>query len=71
METNNYLTRWNQKSNVEDIHSVMAELIIMTASRCLLGEEVRSKLDESCKSNNNALYMLYIYSLLNSSKEQY
>ncbi|CAG8433729.1 10424_t:CDS:2 [Diversispora eburnea] len=47
METDDYLTRWNKKSSVVDIHNAMAELIIMTASRCLLGEEVRSKLDET------------------------
>ncbi|RIB18452.1 cytochrome P450 [Gigaspora rosea] len=47
METKNYLSRWNKKSDVQDIHKAMAELIILTASRCLLGEEVRSKMDES------------------------
>ncbi|CAG8606067.1 5058_t:CDS:2 [Acaulospora morrowiae] len=47
METKNYIARWNMKSAVENIYHVTSQLIIMTASRCLLGEEVRSKLDES------------------------
>ncbi|CAG8496839.1 5791_t:CDS:2 [Cetraspora pellucida] len=49
METKNYLSRWNKKSDIQDVHKAMAELIILTASRCLLGDEVRSKVDESCK----------------------
>jgi sterol 14-demethylase len=60
METDNYLTRWNKKSSVENVHNAMAELIIMTASRCLLGEEVRSKLDETC----NMKYYYYIIIIL-------
>ncbi|CAI2181580.1 9682_t:CDS:2 [Funneliformis geosporum] len=47
METKNYFSRWNKTSDIQDIHKATAELIIMTASRCLLGDEVRSKLDES------------------------
>ncbi|CAG8479387.1 10439_t:CDS:2 [Acaulospora colombiana] len=47
METKNFISRWNKKSATENIFEAMSELIIMTASRCLLGEEVRSKLDES------------------------
>lgn len=46
-ETKNFLARWKTESAIEDIFEAMSELIIMTASRCLLGEEVRSKLDES------------------------
>ena len=30
-----------------DLFQLFAELVIMTASRCLLGEEIRAKLDES------------------------
>lgn len=30
-----------------DLFNMLAELVIMTASRCLLGEEIRAKLDES------------------------
>jgi len=47
METKNYFSRWNEKSGTQDVHKATAELIIMTASKCLLGDEVRSKLDES------------------------
>lgn len=47
-ETKNYFSRWNKESDIQDVHKAAAELIIMTASKCLLGEEVRSKLDESC-----------------------
>ncbi|CAJ0643705.1 8718_t:CDS:2 [Entrophospora sp. SA101] len=39
--------KWNKKTGIEDIHKATSELIIMTASKCLLGEEVRSKLDET------------------------
>ncbi|RIA97085.1 lanosterol 14-alpha demethylase [Glomus cerebriforme] len=47
METKNYFSRWDKKSDIQDVHKAAAELIIMTASKCLLGDEVRSKLDES------------------------
>src|SRR5690606_10784980 len=45
-ETTNYFKRWGQ-SGKSDLSDAMAELIIMTASRCLLGPEIRSRLDES------------------------
>ncbi|KAG9283992.1 hypothetical protein G9A89_005499 [Geosiphon pyriformis] len=46
-ETEDYFQRWSEKSGVENIYKSTAELTIMTASRCLLGDEVREKLDES------------------------
>ncbi|CAG8611650.1 11044_t:CDS:2 [Ambispora leptoticha] len=46
-EAVDYFARWNKPFGVENIYKASAELTIMTASRCLLGEEVRSKLDES------------------------
>ncbi|KAI8871546.1 cytochrome P450 CYP51F1 [Ramicandelaber brevisporus] len=45
-ETVNYVKRWTAKSGEIDIFQAMAELIIMTASRTLQGEEVRNLLDE-------------------------
>jgi sterol 14alpha-demethylase len=47
-ETEEYFARWNKPKGVEDIHEAMAELVILTASRCLLGDDVRSRMDESC-----------------------
>ncbi|CAG8717422.1 34310_t:CDS:2, partial [Racocetra persica] len=44
METKNYLSRWNKKSDIQDVHKAMAELIILTASRCLLGDEVLAQI---------------------------
>ncbi|KAL1919895.1 uncharacterized protein VTP21DRAFT_1827 [Calcarisporiella thermophila] len=46
-ETRQYLQRWNKKSDRVDLGKAMAELTIMTASRCLMGKEVRSLLDET------------------------
>ncbi|CAG8446302.1 5655_t:CDS:10 [Ambispora gerdemannii] len=46
-ETTDYFARWDKQSGVEDIYKASSELTILTASRCLLGEEVRSKMNES------------------------
>ncbi|KAJ3370272.1 Lanosterol 14-alpha-demethylase [Allomyces arbusculus] len=46
-ETLNYFTRWQGQQGEGELATALAELTIMTASRCLMGEEVRSKLDES------------------------
>ncbi|CAG8609735.1 8948_t:CDS:2 [Paraglomus brasilianum] len=46
-ETVEYLARWNEPKGVDDIHKAMSELVILTASRCLLGDDVRSRMDES------------------------
>ncbi|KNC80544.1 hypothetical protein SARC_07091 [Sphaeroforma arctica JP610] len=45
-ETTKYLQRWGNEGKT-DLFKCMAELVIMTASRCLLGREVRALLDES------------------------
>ncbi|CAG8479027.1 18524_t:CDS:2 [Gigaspora margarita] len=52
METKNYLSRWNKKSDVQDIHKAMAELIILTASRCLLVAQIFHDLDGGFKPIN-------------------
>lgn len=36
--------KWNQPEGVVDIKDCLAELIILTASRCLMGDEVRERL---------------------------
>ncbi|CAG8611518.1 3577_t:CDS:2 [Paraglomus occultum] len=46
-ETLEYFERWNEPKGTDDIHEAMAELVILTASRCLLGDDVRSQMDES------------------------
>eukprot|EP01134_Creolimax_fragrantissima_P002442 CFRG2442T1 len=45
-ETTTYLQRWGNEGKT-DLFKAMAELVIMTASRCLLGREIRALLDES------------------------
>eukprot|EP00126_Sphaerothecum_destruens_P007631 Sdes_comp19924_c0_seq1m12357 len=44
-ETHSYISRLGDSGEV-DIFKILSELVIMTASRCLLGKEVRSMLDE-------------------------
>jgi sterol 14-demethylase len=46
-ETKSYFNRWSEPTGVQELSIALAELTIMTASRCLMGPEVRSKLDES------------------------
>ncbi|KAI9143253.1 lanosterol 14-alpha demethylase erg11 [Paraphysoderma sedebokerense] len=46
-ETVHYLSRWKGVTGTAELAKAMAELTIMTASRCLMGKEVRSKLDET------------------------
>ncbi|TPX40754.1 hypothetical protein SeMB42_g05887 [Synchytrium endobioticum] len=46
-ETVEYLSKWDKSSGKADIFKAMSELTIMTASRTLMGAEIRSKLDES------------------------
>ncbi|XP_033639523.1 lanosterol 14-alpha demethylase-like [Asterias rubens] len=45
-EALDYLKRWKNNSGQENLFVAMSELIISTASRCLHGKEIRSKLDE-------------------------
>ncbi|XP_076157757.1 lanosterol 14-alpha demethylase [Alosa pseudoharengus] len=44
-ETKEYFSRWGE-SGVKDLFEALSELIILTASRCLHGKEIRSMLDE-------------------------
>ncbi|KAJ1974373.1 Lanosterol 14-alpha-demethylase [Dimargaris xerosporica] len=44
-ETMQYVERWSQKQGDVDIVQGMAELITMTASRTLFGDEIRAQLD--------------------------
>ncbi|XP_064613682.1 LOW QUALITY PROTEIN: lanosterol 14-alpha demethylase-like [Liolophura sinensis] len=44
-ETEQYFKRWGQNGK-KDLFVALSELIILTASRCLHGKEVRSALDE-------------------------
>ncbi|KAF9290062.1 Lanosterol 14-alpha-demethylase [Mortierella alpina] len=47
-ETKNYFKRWNNKDGGrEDLFKAMGELIINTASRTLMGPEIRGLMDES------------------------
>ncbi|KAG0346779.1 Lanosterol 14-alpha-demethylase [Podila humilis] len=47
-ETRNYFQRWNNKVGGRgDLFTAMGELIINTASRTLMGPEIRSLMDES------------------------
>ncbi|KAL8600588.1 hypothetical protein ACOMHN_062459 [Nucella lapillus] len=45
-ETVDYFKRWG-KSGEKNLFVAMSEVIILTASRCLHGKEIRAKLDES------------------------
>ncbi|KAK6185974.1 hypothetical protein SNE40_008098 [Patella caerulea] len=45
-ETNTYFERWERRGQA-NLFKAFSELIILTASRCLHGKEIRSKLDES------------------------
>ena len=45
-ETTRYFESWGE-SGTKDALKAFAELTIMTASRCLLGKEIRNLLDES------------------------
>ncbi|KAK7109246.1 lanosterol 14-alpha demethylase-like [Littorina saxatilis] len=45
-ETINYFKRWG-KSGEKNLFMAMSEVVILTASRCLHGKEIRAKLDES------------------------
>ncbi|TPX35246.1 hypothetical protein SmJEL517_g02250 [Synchytrium microbalum] len=45
-ETMDYVKRWKTEGSI-DVFIAMSELTIMTASRTLMGKEIRSKLDES------------------------
>lgn len=42
-EVNTYFAAWGQSGEV-DLHEVLSELTILTASRCLLGDEIRETL---------------------------
>lgn len=44
-ETQDYFQRWGD-SGTRDLFEALSELIIMTASRCLHGREIRARLDE-------------------------
>jgi sterol 14-demethylase len=46
-ETTNFLSGKWKDSGIADIQPIFASLTIMTASRCLMGKEIRKKLDES------------------------
>ncbi|ORX82040.1 lanosterol 14-alpha demethylase [Basidiobolus meristosporus CBS 931.73] len=46
-ETTEYFKRWNKKTGEAEVSVAFAELIINTASRCLMGKEIRSQLDET------------------------
>ncbi|ORX92671.1 14-alpha sterol demethylase Cyp51B [Basidiobolus meristosporus CBS 931.73] len=46
-ETRDYFARWDKNSDVGVVDQALAELIIMTASRCLMGKEIRAQLDET------------------------
>ncbi|ORX98854.1 lanosterol 14-alpha demethylase [Basidiobolus meristosporus CBS 931.73] len=46
-ETVDYFKRWSEKSGEAEVDTAFAELIINTASRCLMGKEIRSQLDET------------------------
>ncbi|KAK9716901.1 Lanosterol 14-alpha-demethylase [Basidiobolus ranarum] len=46
-ETVEYFKRWNKTTDEAEISVAFAELIINTASRCLMGKEIRSQLDET------------------------
>ncbi|KAK3809410.1 MAG: hypothetical protein J3Q66DRAFT_405416 [Benniella sp.] len=47
-ETRNYFQRWNNKTGGRgDLFTAMGELIINTASRTLMGPEIRGLMDES------------------------
>jgi sterol 14-demethylase len=43
MEVENYFSKWGQTGQV-DLHEVLSEVTILTASRCLLGDEIRERL---------------------------
>ncbi|KAJ1985665.1 Lanosterol 14-alpha-demethylase [Dimargaris cristalligena] len=45
-ETETYIQRWAEKSGSVDVVQSVAELVTLTASRTLFGEEIRSQLDE-------------------------
>ncbi|KJE95106.1 cytochrome P450 [Capsaspora owczarzaki ATCC 30864] len=45
-ETRQYFARWGQ-SGEANLFEALAQVIILTASRCLLGEEIRAMLDDS------------------------
>ncbi|XP_038044568.1 lanosterol 14-alpha demethylase-like [Patiria miniata] len=45
-EAKNYLKRWKEERGQDNLFIAMSELIILTASRCLHGKEIRSQLDE-------------------------
>ena len=46
-ETVNYFKRFQEDEGDFDVLQSFSELIIMTASRCLMGKEIRSQLNES------------------------
>jgi sterol 14-demethylase len=45
-ETRDYFKRWNKEGAVDDLFKALSELIILTASHCLHGREIRAHLDE-------------------------
>lgn len=46
-ETIDYFKRWSERKGTEELSQAIAELTIMTASRCLMGKEIREQLNES------------------------
>ncbi|XP_067952054.1 lanosterol 14-alpha demethylase-like [Watersipora subatra] len=53
-EVREYLTRWGESGQV-DLFTALSEMIIMTASHCLHGSEIRSVLDEKVANLYNVL----------------
>ena len=46
-ETTEFFKQFKKPSGVFDAYSTFGQLIICTASRCLMGKEIRAALDES------------------------
>jgi sterol 14-demethylase len=44
-EVNQYFARWGQ-TGVVDLHEALSEITVLTASRCLLGDEIRETLHD-------------------------
>jgi sterol 14-demethylase len=47
IRTSHYTRRWKGEKGTDELSQAVAELTIMTASRCLMGKEVRAQLDET------------------------
>jgi sterol 14alpha-demethylase len=54
-ETVEYFKRWDRFQGEEELFHAIAELTIMTASRCLMGAEIRAQLDETVAKLYNDL----------------